>query len=53
MTYPISHKKLSDIENINYDIDITEWQNQIAYTMWNKQDVLSGETWEHLKPVYF
>jgi hypothetical protein len=53
MTYPIAHKKLSNIENINYDIDITEWQNKIAYTMWNKEDVRTGETWAHLKPVYF
>lgn len=53
MTYPISHKSLSQIENINYEIDRTQWQNQIAYTMWNKVDVISGECWEHLKPVYF
>lgn len=53
MTYPISHKNLSQIENINYDIDITDWQNKIAYTIWNKPDVISGECWEHLKPVYF
>lgn len=53
MTYPISHKNLRDIENINYDIDITQWQNEIAYTMWNKEDVKTGKCWEHLKPVYF
>ena len=53
MTYPISHKKLSQIEKIDYNIDITNWQNKIAYTMWNKPDVISGECWEHLKPVYF
>lgn len=53
MAYPIAHKKLSNIESINYDIDITEWQNKIAYTMWNKEDVCTGKTWAHLKPVYF
>ena len=53
MTYPISHTKLGQIENINYNIDITDWQNKIAYTMWNKDDVKTGTTWAHLKPVYF
>jgi hypothetical protein len=53
MAYPIAHKDLKDIENINYNIDLTQWQNQIAYTMWNKEDVESGKTWAHLKPVYF
>lgn len=53
MTYPISHKKLSRIENINYNIDLTDWQNKIAYTIWNKDDVKTGECWAHLKPVYF
>ena len=53
MTYTISHTDLSQIEHIKYDIDITDWQNKIAYTMWNKKEVQSGETWAHLKPVYF
>jgi hypothetical protein len=53
MAYPISHTDLSQIENINYNIDITDWQNKIAYTMWNKKDVQTGRAWAHLKPVYF
>ena len=53
MTWPIAHKSLSQIENINYDIDIEEWKNKIAYTFWNKQEVKFGETWAHLKEVYY
>jgi hypothetical protein len=53
MAWPIAHKELSQIENLNYNIDLQEWKNKIAYTMWNKQEVSSGECWAHLKPVYF
>jgi len=53
MIWPIAHQDISKIESLNYNIDITDWQNKIAYTFWNKQDVKSGETWEHLKKVYF
>jgi len=53
MAYPVAHTDLSKIENINYNIDLTDWQNKIAYTMWNKDDVKTGECWAHLKPVYF
>ena len=53
MAWPISHKSLSQIEYIDYNIDITEWKNKIAYTFWNKQEVKFGECWAHLKQVYF
>lgn len=53
MVWPIAHKDLSQIENLNYDIDLQEWKNKIAYTMWNKKEVIAGEAWAHLKPVYF
>jgi len=53
MAYPISHTDLSQIENLKYDINLDDWQNKIAYTIWNKEDVQTGRTWEHLKPVYF
>ena len=53
MAYPVAHTDLSQIENLNYDIDLQQWKNKIAYSMWNKQDVQSGECWAHLKPVYF
>lgn len=53
MVHPVAHYDLSEIENLRYDIDLTEWKNRIAYTMWNKQDVESGECWGHLKPAYF
>lgn len=53
MVWPISQKDLSTIENLNYSIDIQDWKNKIAYTIWNKEEVLSGECWRHLKPVFF
>lgn len=53
MVYPIAHKDLKNIEKINYNIDLQEWKNKIAYTFWNKQEVKQGEMWAHLKPVYF
>lgn len=53
MAWPVAHKELSQIENLNYDIDLQEWKNKIAYAMWNKQDVQTGECWAHLKEVYF
>lgn len=53
MVWPVAHKDLSQIENIKYNIDLQDWKNKIAYTMWNKQEVSSGECWAHLKPVYF
>lgn len=53
MAWPVAHHDLSQIENLRYDIDLTDWQNKIAYTMWNKEDVQSGDCWAHLKPEYF
>jgi len=53
MAYPISHTDLSQIEHLKYDINLDDWQNKIAYTIWNKEDVRSGDCWAHLKPVYF
>ena len=53
MVYPIAHTDLSHIENIDYNIDLQDWKNKVAYTVWNKKEVASGECWAHLKPVYF
>jgi len=53
MVHPVAHHHLKDIENINYDIDLQDWKNKIAYSMWNKKDVQTGECWTHLKGVYF
>jgi len=53
MVWPIAHKDLSQIESLDYSIDLQEWKNKIAYTMWNKDEVSSGECWAHLKPAYF
>lgn len=53
MVWPVAHKDFSKIENLNYDIDLQDWKNKIAYTFWNKQEVKRGEMWAHLRPVYF
>jgi hypothetical protein len=51
--YDVAHHNLSQIENLNYNIDITNWCNKISYTVWSTEEVARGETWSHLKPVYF
>lgn len=53
MAYDIAHNDLSQIENLRYDIDITDWCNKIAYTSWNEEEVKDGIVWNHLRPVYF
>lgn len=51
--WDISHHTLDQIENLNYSIDVTQWCHRIAYTLWTAEEVRRGETWAHLKPVYF
>ena len=53
MVWPLAHKDFSKIENLNYDIDLQEWKNKVAYTIWSSNEVKTGEMWAHLKPVYF
>lgn len=53
MIWPIAHKQLSQIENLNYNIDITQWCNDIAYTQWTYEEQTKGESWAHLKPLIF
>ena len=53
MVWPIAHRKLSRIENLNYSIDITQWCNDIAYTQWHIDEMRAGEAWEHLRPLMF
>lgn len=53
MIWPIAHKNLSEIEKLNYNIDITQWCYDIAYTQWTFQEQEKGESWAHLKPLIF
>ena len=53
MVWPIAQKNFSQIEELNYNIDLQDWKNKIAYTMWNREEVKNGHTWAHLKSVYF
>lgn len=50
-TYEISHTSLAEIENIKYDIDIKEWCNKIAYTVWNEEEISNGTMWSHLRNI--
>lgn len=53
MVWPIAHKDLKDIESLRYDIDIVQWQNDIAYCQWTNREHAKGESWSHLKPLLF
>jgi hypothetical protein len=53
MIWPIAHRDLSQLENLSYDVDITQWQYDIAYTQWTSAEHGSGESWAHLKPLVF
>ena len=53
MIWPIRQQGLENIENLNYDIDRTQWCNDIAYTQWTQREHAKGESWAHLKPLVF
>lgn len=53
MIWPIAHKDISTIEDLNYNIDITQWCYDIAYTQWTIEENRKGISWEHLKPLVF
>ena len=53
MAWPITHKKLSKIENLDYNIDRTQWCNEVAYTQWTAEEDSNGDSWAHLKPLVF
>lgn len=53
MIWPIAHKDLKQIENLDYSIDRYQWSCDIAYTQWTGKEHSSGESWAHLKPLMF
>ena len=53
MIWPIAHKDLNQIENLNYSIDIKQWCYDIAYTQWTATENRKGISWQHLKPLMF
>lgn len=53
MIWPIAHKDIATIENLKYDIDITQWCYDIAYTQWTIEENRKGISWAHLKPLVF
>ena len=48
MVYDITSHDLSTVIN-PYMVDRKQWSNNIAYTQWNEDEVISGEFWDHLK----
>jgi len=50
--WDISHK-IEDIENLNLNIDRTQWFYNSAYMLWSMDEINNGAAWDHLKPVYF
>lgn len=53
MIWPIAHKDITQIENLKYDTDITQWCYDIAYTQWTIEENRKGISWAHLKPLVF
>lgn len=53
MIWPIRQKDFATIENLNYNIDRTQWSYDIAYTQWTQREHATGESWAHLKPLIF
>ena len=53
MIWPVALKDLSTIETLQYNIDLTQWKYDIAYTQWTGKEHASGESWAHLKPLMF
>jgi hypothetical protein len=49
--YEVGHKDLSLIEHLDYNIDISDWCNKLAYTVWNEDEILNGEMWNHLREI--
>lgn len=51
--FDVSMHDISKIENLVNDVDIETWGSKIALSVWNSEEIKRGETWAHLKPVYF
>lgn len=49
--YDIGHKCFSQIENLDYNIQINTWCSKIAYTIWNSEEIADGTMWEHLRTI--
>lgn len=48
MAYDVSYRANADWHELPYP-DRTKWLNELAYTSWTKEEIASGETWEHLR----
>ena len=53
MARPVMHHDISKIENLDYNIDRTQWCYDSAYTQWESKETRWGAPWAHLKGVYF
>lgn len=49
--YDVGHTDLSQIENLDYNKDISTWCNKLSYTIWNDSEIANGTMWEHLRTI--
>ena len=45
----IAHTDLQKNEKLDYNKDISKWCNEIAYTIWNENEIANGSMWKHLR----
>lgn len=45
--------RIENIEQLNLNIDRTQWLYDISYMVWSQDEILNGKAWNHLKGVYF
>ena len=50
-SWPVCNR-LEEIENLNLDINISQWLYDLAYCQWREDEVQNGGMWKHLKPKY-
>ena len=39
---------IENIENLDYEVDLTNWKNGLGYSMWQVSDFESGEAWNYI-----
>lgn len=50
-SWPVCNR-LEEIENLNIDINISQWLYDLAYCQWREDEIQNGDMWKHLKPKY-
>lgn len=39
-------------EKVSDPINRLQWAYNMAYTQWNKKEIINGDAWDHLKRYY-